>query len=160
MTQQEICDYINYNDDICEGGGYLLWSQYVECQFNTGKKGVTFMAFGNGAPDIFGSIASVLSSPKPKAGLALGELFGAGTFVTTVVTATIILVKPFKIDIFSTLRDILFYLVAIGWILFVFLHSDQVYIWEPAGIFPVIPEVHIISDAVEKIQGWVKLELP
>ncbi|KHJ91678.1 hypothetical protein OESDEN_08450 [Oesophagostomum dentatum] len=38
--------------------------------------GVTFMAFGNGAPDIFGSIASVLSSPKPKAGLALGELFG------------------------------------------------------------------------------------
>ncbi|VDM80076.1 unnamed protein product [Strongylus vulgaris] len=38
--------------------------------------GVTFMAFGNGAPDIFGSIASVLSSPKPKAGLALGELLG------------------------------------------------------------------------------------
>ncbi|WKX99911.1 hypothetical protein Q1695_014632 [Nippostrongylus brasiliensis] len=249
MTQQEICDYINYNDDICEGGGYLLWSQYVECQFNTGKKvtviiagvlwmfmlfvmvsstaddffspsvssivahlkisesiaGVTFMAFGNGAPDIFGSIASVLSSPKPKAGLALGELFGAGTFVTTVVTATIILVKPFKIDIFSTLRDILFYLVAIGWILFVFLHSDQVYIWEPAGflglyliylltvivghhlhrrkrkqqkrensmknklngitsrqgsIFPVIPEVHIISDAVEKIQESPNGDLP
>ncbi|ETN80128.1 hypothetical protein NECAME_09400 [Necator americanus] len=75
MTKEEICDYVNYHDDICEGGGYLLWSQYVECQFDIGKKGVTFMAFGNGAPDIFGSIASVLSSPKPKAGLALGELF-------------------------------------------------------------------------------------
>ncbi|KAK6741854.1 hypothetical protein RB195_009618 [Necator americanus] len=57
--------------------------------------GVTFMAFGNGAPDIFGSIASVLSSPKPKAGLALGELF---------------------------------------------------------GVMPVIPQIQIISDAVEKIK--------
>ncbi|VDM65758.1 unnamed protein product [Strongylus vulgaris] len=120
MTKEEICDYVNYHDDICEGGGYLLWSQYVECQFDVGKRigvitagvvwmlmlfvmvsttaddffspnvasivahlkisesiaGVTFMAFGNGAPDIFGSIASVLSSPKPKAGLALGELLG------------------------------------------------------------------------------------
>ena len=42
-------------------------------------KGVTFLAFGNGAPDIFGSIASVLSSPSPKAGLALGELLGQST---------------------------------------------------------------------------------
>ena len=39
-------------------------------------QGVTFLAFGNGAPDIFGAIASVLSSPSPKAGLALGELLG------------------------------------------------------------------------------------
>ncbi|PIO69956.1 Sodium/calcium exchanger protein [Teladorsagia circumcincta] len=175
--EAEVCDYINYHDDICEGGGYLLWTQYVECQFDTGKKvgviiagffwmlmlfvmvsstaddffspsvssivahlkisesiaGVTFMAFGNGAPDIFGSIASVLSSPKPKAGLALGELLGAGIFVTSVVTATIILVRPFKIDIFATIRDLIFYLIALGWILFVFLYSNQVYIWEPSG---------------------------
>ncbi|KAK5979464.1 Mitochondrial sodium/calcium exchanger protein [Trichostrongylus colubriformis] len=177
MTSQEVCDYVNYHDDICEGGGYLLWSQYVECQFDTAKKiaviiagflwmlmlfvmvsttaddffspsvssivahlkisesiaGVTFMAFGNGAPDIFGSIASVLSSPKPKAGLALGELLGAGIFVTSVVTATIILTRPFKIDIFATIRDLIFYLIALGWILFVFLYSHQVYIWEPSG---------------------------
>ncbi|VDO58711.1 unnamed protein product [Haemonchus placei] len=178
IVSLEICDYVNYHDDICEGGGYLLWSQYVECQFDTAKKvavivagffwmlmlfimvsttaddffspnvsrivahlkisesiaGVTFMAFGNGAPDIFGSIASVLSSPKPKAGLALGELLGAGIFVTSVVTATIILVRPFKIDIFATIRDLIFYLIALGWILFVFLYSHQVYIWEPSGM--------------------------
>ncbi|KIH49673.1 Sodium/calcium exchanger protein, partial [Ancylostoma duodenale] len=95
--------------------------------------GVTFMAFGNGAPDIFGSIASVLSSPKPKAGLALGELFGAGIFVTTMVTATIIFVRPFEIDVFSTIRDLIFYLIALGWITFVFLYSTQVYIWEPSA---------------------------
>ncbi|VDK68495.1 unnamed protein product, partial [Cylicostephanus goldi] len=95
--------------------------------------GVTFMAFGNGAPDIFGSIASVLSSPKPKAGFALGELLGAGIFVTSMVTATIILVKPFKIDVFSTIRDLIFYLIALACITFVFLYSTNVYIWEPAG---------------------------
>ncbi len=39
-------------------------------------QGVTFMAFGNGAPDIFSSLASVLSTSQPKAGLAIGALVG------------------------------------------------------------------------------------
>ena len=91
------------------------------------------MAFGNGAPDIFGSIASVLSSPAPKAGLALGELLGAGIFVTTMVMATIILTKPFEAERFAPIRDIAFYLVALGWILFVFLHKNHVEVFEPAG---------------------------
>uniref|UniRef100_A0A1I7XQ20 Na_Ca_ex domain-containing protein n=1 Tax=Heterorhabditis bacteriophora TaxID=37862 RepID=A0A1I7XQ20_HETBA len=201
----KICTYVSTNGDICEGGGYLLWSQYVECQENIAAKvivivtgvifmlilfvmisstaddffspsvsaivahlkisesiaGVTFMAFGNGAPDIFGSIASVLSSPMPKAGLALGELLdeqvngqmhdvqrkrelqgtrrqkrkeSAGVFVTTMVTATIVLTKPFKVDIYATFRDLIFYLIALGWILFVFLYGTQVFIWEPCGI--------------------------
>ena len=30
-------------------------------------------------------------------------------------------------------RDIIFYLIAIGWILFVFLYSNEVYLWEPLG---------------------------
>ncbi|KJH41717.1 Sodium/calcium exchanger protein [Dictyocaulus viviparus] len=102
------------------------------------------MAFGNGAPDIFASIASVLSSPKPKAGLALGELFGAGIFVTTMVTATIILIKPFKIDIYSTLRDIFFYLIALLWILLIFLYSNRVYIWQPFG-FLVLYAIYLLT---------------
>lgn len=61
------------------------------------------------------------------------------------VTATIILVKPFHIDVFSTLRDIVFYLIAIGWILFVFLHATQVYIWEPAGNVPFRSFLRILS---------------
>ncbi|KAK6053306.1 hypothetical protein COOONC_09189 [Cooperia oncophora] len=53
-------------------------------------RGVTFMAFGNGAPDIFGSIASVLSSPKPKAGLALGELLGyLGLYAVYIITVIV-----------------------------------------------------------------------
>lgn len=43
------------------------------------------MAFGNGAPDIFSSIASVTGVQDPQAGLAISELLGGGIFVTTVV---------------------------------------------------------------------------
>uniref|UniRef100_A0A8R1EWC0 Na_Ca_ex domain-containing protein n=2 Tax=Caenorhabditis japonica TaxID=281687 RepID=A0A8R1EWC0_CAEJA len=76
--------------------------------------GVTFMAFGNGAPDVFGAIASVLSSPTPKADLALGELFGAGLFVTTMVLAVTIFTRPFEAEVFSSIRDIAFYVVALA----------------------------------------------
>ena len=74
------------------------------------------MAFGNGSPDVFGSIASVLSAKKPKADLALGDLLGiyysirktrivyfknlgGGCFVTMIVIATIVLTKPFKAEV-------------------------------------------------------------
>ncbi|PIO53069.1 hypothetical protein TELCIR_25613, partial [Teladorsagia circumcincta] len=69
----------------------------------------------------------------------------AGIFVTSVVTATIILVRPFKIDIFATIRDLIFYLIALGWILFVFLYSNQVYIWEPSGELPPIAFRGVLS---------------
>lgn len=39
-------------------------------------QGVTFMAFGNGAADIFAAMASVLGSGQPKVGLAVGGLVG------------------------------------------------------------------------------------
>lgn len=51
--------------------------RYIYYVFSTTFQGVTFLAFGNGAPDIFSSIASVLSAPKPRAELALGSLLGA-----------------------------------------------------------------------------------
>ncbi|EGT33636.1 CBN-NCX-7 protein [Caenorhabditis brenneri] len=174
-SQQDICNYVNCNDDACEGGGYLLWTQYVECAGSTVARvfiiiaaviymlilfimvssaaddffspsissivahlrisesvaGVTFMAFGNGAPDVFGSIASVLSSPTPKADLALGELFGGGLFVTTMVVSTIILTSPFDVEVFSTIRDLLFYLVALSFLGFCFLFYDHVTLWMP-----------------------------
>ncbi|CAI5453636.1 unnamed protein product [Caenorhabditis angaria] len=94
--------------------------------------GVTFLAFGNGAPDVFGSIASILTTPTPKADLALGDLFGGGIFVTTVVLSAIILTKSFKIAIIPTIRDILFYLVTLAFILFCFLKYDRVHVWMPA----------------------------
>ncbi|GMS92129.1 hypothetical protein PENTCL1PPCAC_14304 [Pristionchus entomophagus] len=93
--------------------------------------GVTFLAFGNGAPDIFGAIASVLSSPQPKADLALGGLIGGAIFVTLVVHAAVILTTPFKCSIWSTLRDLCFFVVTATLILCFFLFFDQIEIWQP-----------------------------
>lgn len=75
--------------------------------------GVTFLALGNGAPDIFSAIAA-FSSPHT-AGLAVGALFGAGIFVTTVVAGSVALVKPFTVASRPFLRDVSFYMVAVFW---------------------------------------------
>ncbi|XP_073528222.1 mitochondrial sodium/calcium exchanger protein isoform X1 [Phyllobates terribilis] len=73
--------------------------------------GVTFLAFGNGAPDVFSAVAAF--SDSRTAGLAIGALFGAGVFVTTVVAGSIALVKPFTAASRPFLRDIVFYMSAI-----------------------------------------------
>ncbi|KAM8886202.1 mitochondrial sodium/calcium exchanger protein [Spinachia spinachia] len=75
--------------------------------------GVTLLALGNGAPDVFSAIAA-FSHPHT-AGLAVGALFGAGIFVTTVVAGSVALVKPFAVASRPFLRDVIFYLVAVFW---------------------------------------------
>ncbi|CAL2042453.1 unnamed protein product [Caenorhabditis brenneri] len=102
--------------------------------------GVTFLAFGNGAPDVFSSISSVLTTPKPKADLALGDLFGTSIFVTTVVLAIIIFTKSFRVAIIPTLRDLVFYMITLAFIVFCFLKFDKIEVWMPAtflGIYGV-----------------------
>uniref|UniRef100_A0A5G2QBU8 Solute carrier family 8 member B1 n=1 Tax=Sus scrofa TaxID=9823 RepID=A0A5G2QBU8_PIG len=73
--------------------------------------GVTFLAFGNGAPDIFSALVA-FSDPRT-ASLALGALFGAGVLVTTVVAGGIAILRPFMVASRPFLRDIIFYMVAV-----------------------------------------------
>ncbi|XP_060049023.1 mitochondrial sodium/calcium exchanger protein isoform X3 [Erinaceus europaeus] len=73
--------------------------------------GVTFLAFGNGAPDVFSAMVA-FSDPRT-AGLALGALFGAGVLVTTVVAGGIALLRPFTAASRPFLRDVSFYLAAV-----------------------------------------------
>ncbi|XP_030225759.1 mitochondrial sodium/calcium exchanger protein isoform X1 [Gadus morhua] len=75
--------------------------------------GVTFLALGNGAPDVFSAMAA-FSHPHT-AGLAVGALFGAGIFVTTVVAGGVALVKPFTVASRPFLRDVIFYMAAVFW---------------------------------------------
>lgn len=77
--------------------------------------GVTFLAFGNGAPDIFSAIAAIGNAKNGDAGLAIGALFGAGVFVTTVVAGFIAIICPFDAMQRPFLRDIIFYLAAVFW---------------------------------------------
>uniref|UniRef100_A0A3Q1EWZ9 Solute carrier family 8 member B1 n=1 Tax=Acanthochromis polyacanthus TaxID=80966 RepID=A0A3Q1EWZ9_9TELE len=92
--------------------------------------GVTFLALGNGAPDIFSAMAA-FSHPHT-AGLAVGALFGAGIFVTTVVAGNVALVKPFTVASRPFLRDVIFYMSAVFWT-FLMLYRGTVTLGETLG---------------------------
>ncbi|KAK2913953.1 hypothetical protein QQF64_030231 [Cirrhinus molitorella] len=92
--------------------------------------GVTFLALGNGAPDVFSAMAA-FSHPQT-AGLAIGALFGAGIFVTTVVAGSIALVKPFTVASRPFLRDVIFYMAAVFWT-FSILYKGHISIGEAIG---------------------------
>ena len=49
--------------------------------------GVTFLAFGNGAPDIFSAMAAIGNAKAGDAGLAIGALFGESSW--TLISCTI-----------------------------------------------------------------------
>ena len=81
--------------------------------------GVTLLAFANGAPDV---ITSVVASNKNEEGitLAIGSIFGAGLFCTTVVLACVILASGengITNRGSSLVRDISFYLVGTTFII-------------------------------------------
>ncbi|XP_060767551.1 mitochondrial sodium/calcium exchanger protein isoform X2 [Neoarius graeffei] len=90
--------------------------------------GVTFLALGNGAPDVFSAMAA-FSRPQT-AGLAIGALFGI--FVTTVVAGSVALVKPFNVASRPFLRDVIFYMAAVFWT-FNILYKREILLEEALG---------------------------
>ncbi|XP_064465858.1 mitochondrial sodium/calcium exchanger protein-like [Ornithodoros turicata] len=81
-------------------------------QLSQSVAGVTFLAFGNGAPDTIATIASIRLN---RTALAIGELFGGGTYVATVVVGLIFINNKFDLIQSSLLRDVFFYLGASYW---------------------------------------------
>ena len=56
--------------------------------------GVTFLALGNGAPDVFSSIAAFSSDEPSVVLIGVCELLGASVFVTTVVVGAVATLHP------------------------------------------------------------------
>ncbi|NWT68407.1 NCLX protein, partial [Prunella himalayana] len=92
--------------------------------------GVTFLAFGNGAPDVFSAVVA-FSNPRT-AGLAIGAIFGAGVFVTTAVAGGIALLKPFTAASRPFLRDVIFYMLAV-FLTFLVLYWGRIRLGEALG---------------------------
>lgn len=90
--------------------------------------GVTFLAFGNGSPDVFSTFAAMRSN---SGSLAIGELIGAATFITSVVAGSMALVRPFKVARRSFVRDVGFFIVAIVFSMFM-LADGRLHTWESA----------------------------
>ena len=90
--------------------------------------GVTFLAFGNGSPDVFSTFAAMKTN---SGSLAVGELIGAAGFITAVVAGSMALVRPFKVARKSFVRDVGFFIVAAGFSM-VFLADGHLTLWECA----------------------------
>lgn len=88
--------------------------------------GVTFLAFGNGSPDVFSTFAAFSSN---SASMAVGELIGAAGFITGVVAGSMALVREFRVDRKTYARDICFFIVAVAFTM-VFLADGHLHFWE------------------------------
>lgn len=92
--------------------------------------GVTFLAFGNGSPDVFSTFSAMRAN---SGGLAIGELLGAASFVTSCVVGTMCIIKPFRVNRYPFLRDVGFFAVAIVMMLVV-LWDETLQAWEAASL--------------------------
>jgi solute carrier family 24 (sodium/potassium/calcium exchanger), member 6 len=88
--------------------------------------GVTFLAFGNGSPDIFSTFAAFKTN---SGSLAIGELIGAASFITAVVAGSITFIRPFKAPRKTFVRDVGFFIIAASFSL-VFLFDGKLHLWE------------------------------
>ncbi|KAI1767554.1 Sodium/calcium exchanger protein-domain-containing protein, partial [Hypoxylon sp. FL1150] len=88
--------------------------------------GVTFLALGNGSPDVFSTFAAMSSN---SGSMAVGELIGAAGFITAVVAGSMALVREFKVGRKTFVRDICFFIVAVSFAMG-FLADGNIYLWE------------------------------
>ena len=92
--------------------------------------GVTFLALGNGSPDLFSTFAAMRAG---SGSLAIGELIGAAFFITSVVAGSMAIVNPFKVSRKSFLRDALFFTGAVAFSVCL-LGDGKITTWETSGM--------------------------
>jgi sodium/potassium/calcium exchanger 6 len=98
--------------------------------------GVTLLAIGNGAPDVFSSVAAFVSSDT-SGSIGFGAVLGSALFITTIVSGSVALATtrickeagPERINLVCFVRDALF-LLASASVLMVILVDAKVYLWE------------------------------
>lgn len=101
--------------------------------------GVTFLAFGNGSPDVFSLIIAVFSGNTE---IGVGANVGAGMFVTSIVAGCVAVFSDCVVNRRAFIRDSLFYLVCIIYLICVFFDS-RIKLWEALG-FIVLYIVYIV----------------
>jgi sodium/potassium/calcium exchanger 6 len=108
--------------------------------------GVTFLAFGNGSPDVFSTFSAMRNN---SGSLAVGELLGAASFIVSVVVGSMCIIKPFKVRPGPFLRDIGFFAVAVS-TLFVILMDGSIHAWEAL----LLVGLYVIYVIVVVVGSW------
>jgi solute carrier family 24 (sodium/potassium/calcium exchanger), member 6 len=92
--------------------------------------GVTFLAFGNGSPDL----SATFSAMKAGSGsLAIGELLGAASFIVSCVVGSMCIIRPFHVYRWPFLRDVGFFTVAVTMLLII-LRDGEIHLWEAVSM--------------------------
>ncbi|CAI5931113.1 unnamed protein product [Closterium sp. NIES-64] len=111
--------------------------------------GVTLLALGNGAPDVFSSLAAIVGG-NPKVGL--GAVVSAGAFVTCFVVGCVaVAAAPFPVRPRPFLRDSCLFATGVLLLLLIYL-SGHVYLWQAVGLvafYICFVAVAIVSNAWE-----------
>ena len=122
--------------------------------------GVTLLAFGNGAPDVFSAIAAAKSSDnsgdQPNCTLAVSVIFGGTTFITCLVMLASTLSSNLNKDdpklpkdrrIIVTpkffTRDVIFLMIANIYLLVIFLFVHKLTMWTSIGLL-LIYAVYVV----------------
>jgi sodium/potassium/calcium exchanger 6 len=108
--------------------------------------GVTFLAFGNGSPDVF----STFSAMRANSGsLAIGELLGAASFIVSCVVGSMCIIKPFRVHRKPFLRDVGFFTVAVS-LLLVILWDHVIKLWEAL----ILIALYVVYVIVVVVGSW------
>ncbi|KAF8269558.1 Sodium/calcium exchanger protein-domain-containing protein [Lactarius quietus] len=105
--------------------------------------GVTFLAFGNGSPDVFATFSALRTN---SGSLAIGELLGAASFIVSCVVGSMCIIKPFRVHRGPFLRDSAFFTVSV-FVLLVILLDGWIYAWE-AAILVLLYFVYVLTVVV------------
>lgn len=92
--------------------------------------GVTLLALGNGAPDVFASLSAVRSGHYRT---GFGAILSAGAFVSAFVVGFVAIYSaPFPVDPAPFVRDVMFYMTAALFLFYVYL-SGEIFMWQAVG---------------------------
>jgi len=100
--------------------------------------GMSILAFGNGAPDVFSSIAAF---QHDNVGVLIGEMLGAGAFITHVIVGAIGVSAHVKLRAYPFIRDLACYLLGLAFVLLLLI-DGSLHIWE-ASMFLVFYFIYL-----------------
>ncbi|GCB74814.1 hypothetical protein scyTo_0020794, partial [Scyliorhinus torazame] len=131
LNGSQWCSFVKTTEDCKLDSGFIDYLQGAVCAF----------------PHNVLPLAMVLT-----ANLAIGALFGAGIFVTTVVAGGVALARPFIVASRPFLRDVIFYMAAVFWT-FLVLYFGRIDLGQALGylaLYVVYVLTVIISSMIYK----------